>query len=104
MPDIDSEVVRRFVNGDLRPRAEKMRDLGPAMDDILTEWFATYSALIPNDASVIIDQRETVEGIPNVTGAQVHSLINAVIAMKAAIDPFVSTFSHFAVDPVVVGG
>lgn len=75
MPDITNPVVLRFLAERVRPRAEQIRALLHLLQDDRAEYLAeNIAALVPNDASAIVDGRAG-EGVAQLTGAEFHEIV-----------------------------
>ena len=84
MPITDPEAIA-FLSNEVRPIAERLRDLNVVVDDILLSWFAGLNVTITDTADVIEDGRDA-EGVSRVTGADVHALMAQVLAIQAQFD------------------
>jgi len=74
MPDITNPQAVRFCNERVRQAADKFGQLYNWCTAVQNEWAAQgIGALIPNDASAIIDGAQT-DGRPLITGADVNTL------------------------------
>lgn len=82
--DITNPEAIRFVNLQIRPLCEAMRELKIRMVDMKNTWDNHVGALIPNDASPLDDGREA-EGISRLTGADVNNARNTMASLIAGI-------------------
>lgn len=72
----------QFCNQIVRPFCEAVRAQHAKTGDASTAWFAGINNLFPNTAEIVDDGR-TSEGVSILTGADVNSVINILIAMDA---------------------
>lgn len=80
---ITNPIAIKFVNEQIRPLAEQVRALVSEINSCQTDWFGGTNAMFPNDTSAVDDKRDA-EGIPRLTGADVNSVMNVLIAMSGA--------------------
>lgn len=78
----------RFSDEQVRPTAEKMRNLYYELEAMNVDWFNGISAVTPNDALETLDDGRTAEGISTLTGADINALMTQVgnyIALVEAV-------------------
>lgn len=85
MADITSAEAVRFSDEQIRPLAEKFRNLKAEVDAAIVVWFNGVNALFPNDISVLIDGR-AVQGDTVLTGADVNNLVTQLLAYQTQLD------------------
>lgn len=73
----------QFINQVVRPLAEKIRACNLLTDNAATQWFSGINSM-PNDPGELVDDQRESQGVSRLTGADIHSLMNIAIAMKAA--------------------
>jgi hypothetical protein len=73
----------KFINDVVRPLCEKARALNALVGNGSDEWFAGINDTVPNTAEVVDDGRVS-QGVSILTGADVNSAMNILIAMKTA--------------------
>ena len=88
-----------FLNEEIRPWCEKVRALNVEGDAIVIKWFAGMNATVTNTSDVIEDGRGR-EGVSRVTGADVNSVMNAVLAIQTALATYDTTISKPTVRPL----
>lgn len=82
---VTNEVAIAFCNNEIRPICELARKFAAQVTNMETSWFAGLNTLIPNDAQELIaDGRDVEEGVTPITGADVHSVMGIIIAMRNA--------------------
>lgn len=85
MADITNPEAVRFSDEQIRPLAEKLRNLKAEVDAAMVEWFNGTNALFPNDGSVLIDGRAD-QGDTVLTGGDVNNLVTQLLAYQAQLD------------------
>jgi hypothetical protein len=85
MADIVDPRAISYTNQVIRPLAEQMRSLKARVDSGLVTWFADIDALVPNDASPLLDGREA-EGVSRLTGADITGLVTQLAAYQTALN------------------
>ena len=88
-----------FLNEEIRPWCEKVRALNVEGDAIAVKWFAGMNSTISNTSDVIEDGREG-QGVSRVTGADVNSVMNAVLAIQTALASYDTIISKPTVRPL----
>jgi hypothetical protein len=83
MPNITDPQAIKFCNEIIRPISEQLRALRANIDAATFSWNGGISAMIPNTADPIIDNREG-DGVSRLTGADVRALVTALGSVKAA--------------------
>lgn len=81
MAEIQDQAAIAFVNEYVRPLCELVRAAKARIDDAELRWFDGINALIPNDAGATISR----EGLPTLTGADVHNIVANLFAARAAV-------------------
>lgn len=85
MPDITSAEAVRFSDEQIRPLAEKLRNLKAEVDAATVKWFGGTNALFPNDSSVLIDDRDK-QGDTVLTGADVNNLVTQLLVYQTQLN------------------
>jgi hypothetical protein len=85
MADIVNPQAITWTNEVVRPLAEVMRSLKARTDAALVTWYAQISAVVPNDASPLLDGREN-DGVSRLTGADINSFVAQLAAYKTALE------------------
>ena len=86
MPLITDPVAIKWANEELRPMAERLRDLNALVDDTLVAWFAGLNTVIPNSATQDLDDGREAEGVSRLTGADIHSFMTQVATIQTQFD------------------
>jgi hypothetical protein len=73
----------KFINEVVRPLCEKARALNALTGNASDEWFAGINTTVPNTSEEVDDGREA-QGVSRLTGQDVNSAMNILIAMKTA--------------------
>lgn len=73
----------KFINEFVRPLCEKARAFNALVTAGSDEWFSGINSTVPNTAEAVDDGR-VAQGVSILTGADVNSAMNILIAMKAA--------------------
>lgn len=85
MPDITSAEAVRFSDEEIRPLAEKLRNLKVEVDAAIVDWFNGVNALFPNDTSTLIDGRAD-RGDTVLTGADINNLVTQLLAYQSQLN------------------
>ena len=85
MPDITNAEVVKYSNEVVRPLAETLRGLKARVDAALVPWNNTLSAFVPNDASLLEDERGG-EGVSRLTGADLNSFIGKLTGFQSIMN------------------
>jgi len=83
MSTITDPRALKFTNQQIRPLSEAVRGLIAQINAAQTDWFSGLNALFPNDTTLVDDGRSS-EGINELTGADVNSVVNILIAIQNA--------------------
>ncbi len=87
MVDITDPQVILFSNEQIRPIAEKLRDLDALIDDLTGVWFGSISGIVSgnDNADPIIDGRAA-EGISQLAKADIVNLITQCQTIQTQFD------------------
>lgn len=73
----------KFANEQVRPLCEQVRALVAKIGSMQTAWFGGINTEFPNDTTPLADNRDA-EGASRLTGADINSAINVLLAVAAA--------------------
>ena len=80
MADITDPVAIRFINEEIRPLAELLRNAVALVDDMETAWFGqAINIIVTNAAGDAIADGRDAEGVSRLTGADIHNFVVSVI-------------------------
>lgn len=85
MADITNAEAIRFVNDNIRPMAETVRDLKVQIDETATLWFSGINAAFSRAADPVADGRDA-EGVSRLDAADVTNLMTQLIAIQTTLD------------------
>lgn len=91
----------KYLNEEVRPWCESVRALNVEGDAMVVKWYAGMNTTIGNTADVIEDGRDA-EGVSRITGADVHSVMSAVIDLQTALAAYDQIISKPTVRPIEV--
>lgn len=83
MANVTNAEALRFINEEVRPMAERVQSMMARLEAMRTKWNATIGALIPNDVSLIVDNRQATEGVSQLTGANVVQIMAQFATIEA---------------------
>ena len=83
MADITDPVAIAYCNQEVRPLAELVRGMLAYYESVRTSWYGGLNLVITNTADPIIDNRQD-DGVTQLTGADVNSLMSIMEAMRTA--------------------
>lgn len=95
---IDSNLIRAFIDQDLRPYAEKIREVDLESLAIVNRW-AELSAQVPNTTEDVATNRPDL--LP-LTGANLHSLVAEAVNKGQTFSG--SVYEKFCVRAAKLGG
>lgn len=78
--------VIRFTNEEVRPIAERLRDLDHIISDLLTSWYGGINTVCPNDPGESLEDGRESEGVSRLSGEDINSLMAVVATMKSTFD------------------
>lgn len=75
-----------FTNEQIRPMAEKLRNMKAEIDAIMVQWFGGVNAIIPNDNAEALEDGREAEGVSRLDGDDIVGLITVIQATQTTLN------------------
>lgn len=86
MADITDPAAAKFVKEEVRQLSEAARALKARILSLQTKWFAGMNVTIPNTADHVVEGRLQLEGVADLTGAQVTGAVGQLLGAAGALN------------------
>lgn len=74
-----------FINSEIRPICEDIRDMMPKLESIVSEW-ALLSSNIPNTSEDVDDGRELDGAVSRLVCSDIHNVMTQVITINTQLN------------------
>jgi hypothetical protein len=84
---ITSPQAVRFVNDEIRPMSERLRDVKAKIDSLLDKWTSDgISALIANDDREALEDGRDAEGVSRLNGKDVNQMVALLTSLQTRLN------------------
>ena len=97
-------VAIAFSNQQVREKAEKIRNLYYELLSTLQDWDGGYNVMFPNDDSEDVEDNRQVNGVRQITGEDVYTLMVVAGNINTQIAGFLPVVEKICVRPLVTQG